>query len=176
MHKTRKEAKACGATHYFTGKQCKNGHIEVRIVSCGTCLACAREKTKKWASLNRDRHLSQKKAGRERRSEKIAIAMNKWRLANKGKRAAKEAARRAMIKERTVFWANEQEISMWYEAAEVLSRGGVKFHVDHIVPLKGENVCGLHTQDNLQILPWYLNLQKGNRAIEAKLKEKNGTI
>lgn len=39
----------------------------------------------------------------------------------------------------------------------------LEWHVDHIVPLKGTNVCGLHNWNNLQVIPKIVNLQKGNK-------------
>ncbi len=51
-------------------------------------------------------------------------------------------------------------------AQERTEKYGILFHVDHIVPLNGENVSGLHCPDNLQVIPWYENLAKGNSFIE----------
>lgn len=39
---------------------------------------------------------------------------------------------------------------------------GIEWHVDHIVPLNGKQVCGLHIWSNLAVIPKTLNLQKGN--------------
>jgi hypothetical protein len=39
---------------------------------------------------------------------------------------------------------------------------GIEWHVDHVVPLKGEHVCGLHIWSNLAVIPKVINLRKGN--------------
>jgi hypothetical protein len=41
--------------------------------------------------------------------------------------------------------------------------GFIKYHVDHVVPLAGKNISGLHVHTNLEIVPAAQNLRKGNR-------------
>lgn len=55
-----------------------------------------------------------------------------------------------------------------FEEAYLLSRlrekiTGFKWHIDHIIPLNGENVSGLHVWNNLQVIPASVNLSKGNK-------------
>lgn len=61
-------------------------------------------------------------------------------------------------------WANEFYISEAYELAKLREKVcGGKWQVDHIVPLQSKLVCGLHTHDNLQVIPEATNRSKGNR-------------
>lgn len=76
----------------------------------------------------------------------------------------KSAKRRAAKVSATPRWASLQAISQVYkEAKRVTEATGVKHVVDHIVPLQGETVCGLHVENNLQVLPEVENLKKWNK-------------
>ena len=98
-------------------------------------------------------------------NKKLLSKKNKeWRERNPEKHNAKEAKRRSLKLKATPAWVNYRYITLFYAAAKMEEiRTGRKVHVDHIVPLKGKNVCGLHCEDNLQLLFASANLSKGNR-------------
>lgn len=81
----------------------------------------------------------------------------KWRKSYPWKKCLKEANRRAYILKRTPTWANLDKIRMIYKNCPE------GYHVDHIVPLKGRLVSGLHIDYNLQYLSAKDNISKGNR-------------
>jgi len=64
----------------------------------------------------------------------------------------------------TPNWSEGDKIKIVYEKAKWLeSLTGLKYHVDHIIPLNNKNVCGLHVWNNLQILEDKLNMSKNNK-------------
>lgn len=75
-----------------------------------------------------------------------------------GNDAAKAAKRRASKKNATPSWANLDDIKNVYQEAKYFG-----YHVDHIVPLQNDLVCGLHVWDNLQLLDSTSNIKKSNK-------------
>ena len=97
-----------------------------------------------------------------------SLALGKiWRQNNPSLVAFYSAKRRSDIIDRTPRWLDKEdfEIIQWAyeEAKEKEKKYGVQFHVDHVIPLKGKYVSGFHCPENLRIIPWYENLEKGNK-------------
>lgn len=72
------------------------------------------------------------------------------------------------LKQRAIpAWADLEAVKTYYELAaawnEIWPEDRVE--VDHVVPLRGKRVCGLHSQHNLQIVRWQDNRAKGNRYV-----------
>ena len=120
-----------------------------------------------WCAENKDRSAEIKRAWKERNPEadhtpharaRRAEYMREYRKTNPHVHRRNQTLRRAKVSRATPAWANKTAIKEMYEAAR--STG---LHVDHIVPLKGKTVCGLHVENNLQLLPPRANRQKGNR-------------
>jgi hypothetical protein len=95
--------------------------------------------------------------------DKINTQKNARRKANPEHTRAEKAQIRAIKLKATPAWANRVAIKLFYRvAAEMERTTGVKHAVDHIVPLISKLVCGLHVQDNLQVLTAKANASKGN--------------
>jgi 5-methylcytosine-specific restriction endonuclease McrA len=56
-------------------------------------------------------------------------------------------------------------VQIYAEARRLTDATGIMHHVDHIIPLHGRLVSGLHVENNLQILTAHDNLRKGNRVL-----------
>lgn len=116
-------------------------------------------KNKAWAAENPEK----RKLHRDAYSTKNPDAKSSYYRENKNKFAASTRKRQAAKIKRTPSWANKQLIDAFYlEAKRLEELTGIKFHVDHIIPLQGELVSGLHVETNLQLLPAHENLGKSN--------------
>jgi hypothetical protein len=159
-------------TEFFKDSR-KDGRYRAK---CKSCLKAANDDWKarnpdtagkaslRWQKENRE---AGRKAQAKWRAENLEQARKNeaaYRARNKPKTRAKFVAYKAAKIQATPSWANEEKIREFYFAADFLGLvTGEWYHVDHIVPLRSKTVCGLHTDQNLQVIPASDNLRKNNR-------------
>lgn len=94
--------------------------------------------------------------------EYTKLARKKWNTTNSGKKLHYTRLRQQKINQATPSWADLSKIKAIYvESARITKETGKPHEVDHIIPLCGKNVCGLHVESNLQILPKEIHKFKG---------------
>ena len=114
----------------------------------------------------RDKQLERKRNRREdpEHREQRREYMREYVKNNRAKFAAKNAKRHAAKIQRTPAWADLDMIAVFYATArEMTEETGVPHEVDHVVPMQGKNVSGLHVATNLQILSASENRSKRNK-------------
>lgn len=152
------------------------------------CMTCIDANTALYYKINRERELLRHKsynkenaekmkpyyetygvAYRNTHREKMKGLLAKWRKENPDKMNSHTAKRRAAKLERTPSWLTKndfKEIQKFYSLAHEKTRNTNIIHeVDHIVPLQGKNVSGLHVPWNLQVIT-----KKENGSYYNKLK------
>ena len=124
----------------------------------------AKATAKAWQLANKEQAKATSKAWNLANKEKIKAYCRAWYEANPGKAAAHTVKRRAAKLHRTVSWSNKKLIRQIYKQAKELTiETGESYHVDHIIPLQGKFVSGLHVETNLQILLAHDNISKSNK-------------
>ena len=194
MPTTRAEAKATGAKYYFTGEPCKHGHIAPRKTK-GSCLECLKLEWERGNQTRAEyfREYNQSEAGQrakrgyyERNRDQViaraqardiaAVTKYKTEYKQRNPDLYKElvSLRRRRFRVATPKWLtaeHKMEIRLKYRLAIELSRRtGVRHAVDHIVPLQGEEVCGLHVPWNLEVITQDENLKKSNKLVDTTSK------
>ena len=174
-----------GKTRYFTGLPCKHGHIAERLTVNGSCCECSQNRLNNYRSenadlvrkrgrdlyaANREKRAAQSAAYRKKNPEAAKASVKKWCMTNRAKRTAAENERRASKNQATPTWLSEkhkQHIEVIYAFAKRLREmSGVDVAVDHMVPIKGKNVVGLHVPWNLCIIGRAENSAKNNKISE----------
>jgi len=97
-----------------------------------------------------------------------ALRKLQWKKDNRGYVSHINRLRELKKKQRTPIWADLDAIRLIYEErADLNKKHGVgAYHVDHIIPLQGKTVSGLHVENNLQILKASDNLKKSNNYVQ----------
>jgi len=136
------------------------------------CKVCTKSAVERWNKKNPEKVYAKKRAWKVRNISDVRKASDVYRESNRDKyrkaclnhyyrnkdKYLEAWARRKAAKLKAIpSWANLEKIK------EIYRERPKGYHVDHIIPLQGKNVCGLHVEYNLQYLPAKENLSKGNR-------------
>jgi hypothetical protein len=127
------------------------------------CRPCLGNKVKSWKKANPDKVSAQAKADYEKHKPARKLAHSAWKLRNKGVWVGIVENYRRARGCQTPAWANRSAINEIYADAREFREHGLNVHVDHIIPLQGEFVSGLHVESNLTVKLAEHNASKGNR-------------
>lgn len=124
------------------------------------CVACR----KSYYESNKQKHSEKMKEHYAQNHQSYKDRAKRWKSKNRAKHNASCMERHVLKVSRSPEWAKELTdlvCSEAYDKAKRLSDlTGVPYEVDHIVPLRGKTVCGLHIYSNLQVIPASENRSK----------------
>lgn len=161
----RPSCKSCDAAYYALRRERKVAEVrQYRAANKATISA----RRKKKVEAKHARWRAAKDADHDCHVRLFWYERRKWtseshRLRNKPYYAAAASKRRAVARQAEPVWADDAFILFMYTTRQYLTQEtGEEWHVDHIVPLQGRNVCGLHVHFNLRVIPAKDNLSKSN--------------
>lgn len=131
------------------------------------CKICKKQTDIKYKKLNYNKIIIKKREHYYKNRQYYLFKRRLWSKLNRGRKNQTEAAREASKKQQTPKWLTKQEIyemNMIYSFCNWLNNWKLeKYHVDHIIPINGKSVRGLHVPWNLQIITALDNIKKGNK-------------
>ena len=126
-----------------------------------------KEMHKKYAEKHKEVLAAKSLRWKKANPERVAEVSRKTRLKNKARVLATKAKYRASKRNKTPIWADKEHLWLIKQAYELAilrtKQFGFLWHVDHIIPLNGVNVSGLHVIENIQVIPAAENLLKNNK-------------
>ena len=126
-----------------------------------------KERARQWALANPEKVLEKNIKYKTKNRTKASEYNKQWFAKNKDKRAAYEAKRRATLLQRTPKWLTDTDLWIIEEAYHLAQLRTNLFnfpwHVDHIIPLQGKSVSGLHVPSNLRVISGSENVKKSNK-------------
>lgn len=127
------------------------------------CKPCGISISGEWYRANKDRKRAYDAKRRLEKRHLYRAAGKRWREAHPGSKNSDTQTRRAKLRGAYPKWANKFFIEEIYDlAARRTAVTGMKWVVDHDIPLRGRFVSGLHVETNLRVLPEVINLSKSN--------------
>lgn len=117
----------------------------------------SRQRGRDYAAENRQEARDRTKAWVQNNPEKKKAADLKWKKENQHIDHSLKAKYRAARRQACPPWVDDEHMARIHEIyrlrREISDRTGVVHEVDHIVPLQGKIVCGLHVWWNLRVIP-----------------------
>lgn len=122
------------------------------------------QKSKEYYQKNNKKICARVRQYNRKNKEKIRVARKAYVLKNFAVLSAAKANRKKHVKKATPFWADMHLIKIKHkERVAMTNMTGLEHHVDHIIPLQGENVCGLNIASNMRVILARDNISKRNK-------------
>ena len=121
--------------------------------------------SKKQYAVNRVDRIEKQKQWAEENPSKVRTYKSAWKKANPGFVREDSVRRRLAYVQQTPAWADARRTRAYYDVCSFFNEvnGYTKYHVDHIIPLRGKRVSGLHVHTNLRVIPARENERKNNK-------------
>ena len=126
-----------------------------------------KEQNKRYAKKHQDVITAKSIRWKKANPERVAELSRQTRLKHKARVLANKSKYRASKRNKTPIWVDKEHLWLIKQAYELAilrtKQFGFIWHVDHIIPLNGVNVSGLHVIENIQVIPAAENLLKNNK-------------